>query len=176
MLSSHGANADAVNYDGVPVLHISIDLGYRDVMLMLLRHNATVNRRLYQYMSRLDADIRVACGSLFCNYITPLMLAALRGRTSFVEPLVVAGASVHHVVRLLEQPAAQRLLPALSADERLVQWLRDRSATVTSLQHISRLVVRASLRSPVCDVICELPLPRALLDFVSFCDLDDIRC
>lgn len=170
----YGASADAVNYGGIPNLHVAVDLGHRDVTLKLLRHNAAVNRRLYQPLNRLDAELREACLTLACDYVTPIMLAALRGRTCLIRPLVRAGASTYAVSRLVQGHDTRRLTPAVCADVELMNWLREQCSAVTSLQQIARLAVRASLRSCASDVIYELPLPRALQEFVAFTDLEDV--
>jgi SOCS box len=173
ILPRYGANADAVNYGGISVLHLSVDLGHRDVMLTLLRHNANVNRRLYLTYSRMDPDMRDACNALACHYVIPIVLAAIRGRTTLIKPLVRAGASARTVMRLVNCGLNTRTLTSsLSTDTDLVAWLREQCSTVTSLQQVARLAVRASLRSPVIDTVQELPLPRSLLDFVAFSDLD----
>jgi hypothetical protein len=173
-LYRYGASADAVNYGGIPNLHVAVDLGHRDVTLMLLRHNAAVNRRLYQPVSRLDADLREACLTLACDYVTPIMLAALRGRTCLIRPLVRAGASTYLVSRLVQGRDTRRLTPVVCADVELMKWLHEQCSVVTSLQQIARLAVRANLRSCASDVICELPLPRSLQEFVAFADLEDV--
>ena len=153
---------------------MSVDHGHRDATLMLLRYNASVNRRYYQSPSRMEPDIRDACATLSIDYVTPIILAVLRGRLTLMKPLVRAGASLGSVLKLVQGGySSRRMLPALSSDVDLVRWLRREDSSVISLMRIARLAVRASLRSHRRDVIGQLPLPRSLIDFVAFSDLEE---
>jgi len=173
VLLEHGASPDVVDTAGVPVLHVAVELDHGRLVRLLLKYNATVNRRLYLTPSRQHSgELHDACSALSLDYLTPVTLAVLRDRTSLLAPLVAAGASLNGVLRILTDPAVRGRLTALTADSELERWLVERCATPLSLQLQSALAIRARFSSENIGRIYGLPLPRPLLDFVAFAKLD----
>ena len=164
----HGANPDAVTPDCVPIIHTCVDLGHTAALLSIVRHNADVNRRLYRPLGLLDPDLRAACISLSCDYITPVTLAAVRGQRSTLRMLAEAGASLAAIGPLI---GSHTMSPEIFSDLEFVGWISDRAVHVGTLQHLARLAVRTRLRVPVTFSAYQLPLPRSLMDYVAFCDL-----
>jgi len=162
-----------VDTAGVPVLHVAVELNHSRVVRLLLKYNATVNRRLYPTYSRQHTgDLHDMCTAVSLDYVTPLMLAVLRDRTSLLAPLVTAGASLNGVLRILANPAARQRLTVLTADTELERWLIECCRTPLTLQLQSALAIRARFSSENICRIYDLPLPRPLLDFVAFTSLD----
>jgi len=173
VLLQHGASPDVVDTAGVPVLHAAVELNHSRLVRLLLKYNATVNRRLYPTYSRHHTGgLRGLCRALSLDYLTPVMLAVLRDRTSVLAPLVDAGASLNGVLQILNNPAVRQRLTALPADSELERWLMQRCTTPLSLQLQSALAIRARFSSENIRKIYDLPLPRPLLDFVAFARLD----
>jgi len=173
VLLEHGASPDVVDTVGVPVLHVAVELNHTRVVRLLLKYNATVNRRLYLTYSRYHTgDLHNLCSILSLDYVTPITLALLHDRTSMLAPLIAAGASLNGVLRILANPAIRPHLTMLAADSKLEQWLIERCVTPMSLQLQSALTIRARFSSQNIHKIYTLPLPRPLLDFVAFVGLD----
>lgn len=173
VLLQHGASPDVVDAAGVPVLHVAVELSHIRVVRLLLKYNATVNRRLYPTYSRQHTgDLHDLCTAVSLDYLTPLMLAVLRDRTSLLETLIAAGASSNGILRILANPATRQRLTALTRDAELERWLIERCSTPATLQLQSALAIRARFSSENICRIYDLPLPRPLLDFVAFSDLD----
>lgn len=173
VLLQHGASPDMVDTAGVPVLHVAVELNHSRVVRLLLNYNATVNRRLYPTYSRQHTgDLHDMCTAVSLDYVTPLMLAVLRDRTSLLSAFVTAGASMNGVLRILASPATRQRLTALTADTELERWLIERCCTPLTLQLQSALAIRARFSSENIHRIYDLPLPRPLLDFVAFSSLD----
>lgn len=173
VLLQHGASPDMVDTAGVPVLHVAVELNHSRIVRLLLKYNATINRRLYPTYSRHNTgDLHDMCTSASLDYLTPLTLAVLRDRTSMLAPLITAGASLNGVLRILANPAIRHHLTALTADSELERWLIECSSTPLSLQLQSALAIRARFATENIGKICSLPLPRSLLDFVAFAGLD----
>jgi ankyrin repeat protein len=171
VLLRHGANPDVMDSTGVPALHLAVETNNADAVRLLLRYNATVNRRLYHTFTVHNAEVRSVCTLLGLDYVTPLMLATIRGRGSLIRMLIDAGAAVGVILRMLRDLNVLRQLTALTANTELVAWLSERCAMPSSLQQLSVLAVRARFPSECIDTIYKLPLPRPLLDFVAFADL-----
>jgi len=173
VLLQHGASPDMVDTAGLPVLHVAVELNHSRVVRLLLKYNATVNRRLYPTYSRHQtSDLFDMCTTVSLDYLTPITLAVLRDRTSMLAPLVTAGASLNGVLRILANPVIRQRLTALTADSDLERWLIECSTTPRSLQLQSALAIRARFASENIAKIYQLPLPRPLLDFVAFASLD----
>lgn len=173
VLLQHGASPDMVDTAGMPLLHVAVELNHLRVIRLLLKYNATVNRRLYPTYSRQHTgDLRDMCTAVSLDYLTPIMLAVLRDRTSLLAPLVAAGASLNGVLRILSNPVIRQRLAVLTADDELEQWLIDCCTTPLSLRLQSALAIRARFAPEHVGRICSLPLPRFLLDFVAFANLD----
>ena len=173
VLLQHGASPDVLDVAGVPVLHVAVELDHGRIVRLLLKYNATVNRRLYpNHSCKQTTDLHDTCRVLSLNYVTPLMLAVLRDRTSLLAPLVAAGASSNGILRILANPVIRQNLTALTADNELERWLIDRCRSPQSLQLQSALAIRARFSSERIGRIYDLPLPRPLLHFVAFASLD----
>jgi len=169
LLLEHGASPDVVDWSGVPVLHAAVELNHSRLVRLLLRYNATVNRRLYPTGLRHHLYL---CRARSLDYLTPVMLAVLCDGTSVLAPLVDAGASLNGVLQILNNPAVRQRLTALPADSELERWLMQRCTTPLSPQLQSALAIRAGFSSENIRKIYDLPLPRLLLDFVAFARLD----
>jgi len=173
VLLQHGANPDMVDTGGVPVLHVAVELNHSHVVRLLLKYNATINRRLYPtYARQHTGDLSDLCTVMSVDYLTPLMLAVLRDRTSLLAALVAAGASLNGVLRILANPTIRQRLSALTTDSELERWLVERCNTPLTLQLQAALAIRARFSSENICRIYDLPLPRPLLDFVAFSSLD----
>ena len=173
VLLQHGASPDVVDIVGVPVLHVAVELDHRQVIRLLVKYNATVNRRLYPTYSRQHTgDLHDMCTAVSLDYITPLMLAVLRDRTSLLAPLISAGASPNGILRILSNSAIRQRLMVLTANSELERWLIDCCTTPQSLQLQSALAIRARFAPENIGKIYCLPLPHPLLDFVAFANLD----
>jgi len=173
VLLQHGASPDVLDTAGVPVLHVAIELNHNNIIRLLLKYNATVNRRLYpMYLRQHAGDLHDMCSAVSLDYVTPVTLAILRDRTSLLAPLIAAGASLNGVLRILANPVIRQCLPALTADRELEKWLIERCSTPLSLQLQSALTIRARIAPENIGRICNLPLPRPLLDLVAFANLD----
>jgi len=173
VLLRHGANPDMVDQAGVPMLHAAIELNHSRIVRMLLKYNATVNRRLYPTYSRQHTgELHDLCTAVSVDYLTPLMLAVLRDRTSMLSALIAAGASLNGIRRILGNPVARQRLPALTADSELERWLIECCSKPLTLQLQSALAIRVRFSPENISHIYDLPLPRPLLDFVAFSSLD----
>ena len=173
VLLEHGASPDVVDTAGVPVLHVAVELNHSRLVRLLLKYNATVDRRLYVTCSlQHTGELYNMCSALSLDYLTPVMLAVLRDRTSMLAPLVAAGASLNGVLRILSNPAVRQRLTALTSDSDLEQWLIECCSSPPSLQLQSALTIRAQFPSENIGKIYDLPLPRPLLDFVAFAKLE----
>ena len=173
----HGANPDMVDQAGVPMLHAAIELNHSQIVRMLLKYNATINRRMYPtYLHQDTGELHDLCTAVSVDYLTPLMLAVLRDRTSMLSALVAAGASLNGILRILGNPAARQrlpaLMPALTADSELERWLIKCCSKPLTLQLQSALAIRIRFSPKNISRIYDLPLPRPLLDFVAFSSLD----
>jgi len=173
VLLEHGASPDVVDTAGIPVLHVAVELNHSQLVCLLLKYNATVNRRLYvTCLLQHTGELYNMCSALSLDYLTPIMLAVLHDRTSVLAPLVAAGASLNGVLRILADPAVRQRLTALTADSELGRWLVGCCSTPPSLQLQSALAIRARFPSENVNRIYDLPLPRPLRDFVAFAKLD----
>ena len=173
VLLEHGASPDVVDTAGVPVLHVAVELNHSRLVRLLLKYNATVNRRLYVTCSlQHTGELHDMCLALSLDYLTPVMLAVMRDRTSMLVPLVTAGASLNGVLRILSNPVVRQRLTSLVADSELERWLVERCTTPQFLQLQSALAIRTRFSPENIGRIYDLPLPRPLLDFVAFAKLD----
>ena len=172
VLLRHGASPDVVDTAGMPVLHIAVELDHSRIVRLLLKYNATVNRRLYPTYSRQhNSEIRDTCNAFSVDYVTPLTLALLHDRTSLLSPLIAAGASLNGVLRILANHALRHRV-SVTEGSQLERWLIDLCLTPQSLQLQSVLAIRARFSCNNIDRIYDLPLPQSLLDFVAFANLD----
>lgn len=172
VLLQHGASPDMVDTAGVPVLHVAVELNHSRILRLLLKYNATVNRRLYPTYSRQHTgDLHDLCKSVSLDYLTAVTLAVLLDRTSMLAPLITAGASLSGIPRILANPVARQRLTSLAADSDLERWLIECCTMPQSLQLQSALAIRARFAPENIGRIYYLPLPRPLQDFVAFASL-----
>lgn len=164
VLLARGGDPDSTDYQGLPALFTAVDLGNVDIAWQLIQHNCNVNRSLSRaYLP--DPTLRDAFS--FVDLVSPMGIAILRGNELIVKLLAYTGASSGAGQRMNRWPG---LLPV---NARIAKWLNSFFSTPLSLAHLSRLAVRKSLRRLANGTICQLPIPRPMMDYLELKGLLD---
>lgn len=160
VLLARGGDPNTTDYQGLPALFTAVDLGNVEIVWQLIQRNCNVNRSLSRaYLP--DPTLRDAFYSAQADLVSPMLIAVLRGNEIIVKLLAYAGASSGVGLCMKRWPA---LLPL---NARIVKWLNNFYSTPLCLAHLSRLAVRKSLRCLSTNTICQLPIPRPLMEYLE---------
>lgn len=175
---------------GDTALHIAIKRNYTDVVELLLK--AGSRHDIYNHQSETAAYDAVVSnkieiirlmvvhncdleqpGKYFTNgvYKSLFQIASERGHFTICRLLAVHG-YVDYRARMYFHPSyiPPRLVPEA---EFVVNWLRKKMQTTTSLQQLCRKCIRKRIGYKIAESVETLPMPRALKDYVLIKDFNE---
>lgn len=173
VLLRNGGDADSTDYQGFPALFIAIYRNNCEIVRLLIQFNCNVNRNLSRvYLP--NSELHDLFSSFQTDPVTPLMVALSRASPQIIRMLTIAGAKTGVARRMfLNQPLKCFPILASDDDDGTMNWLMNYMSTPSSLSHLSRLIIRKTLKRNVSNIY-QLPIPHALMDYLSFKDIDSI--
>ncbi len=172
VLLANGASPRTADVQGVPAFFNAVALNHADVVKCLIRLNIDMDKTL-STEQLLNTELRDITDGLREPVVTPVMVAALRGYAFLIRILIEAGANPAPLVGLI----ISDLFPGslVSADGTIKDFILERASSVRALSFMCRKIIRNSLGSKASCRVKALPLPKSLIEYVNFSDLDEIK-